>query len=209
MSEWIDISVPLRNGMHFWPGEEPRFEQYMFMDRGEMCNVTRMRLSVHTGTHMDAPRHFIRDGVTMEALPLDAAMGPATVLAIDDPVCVRPEHLAGVPLESRVLLKTRNSSRCWPAPGFVEDFVFIGQDAARVLVGRGVRTVGIDYLSVGGFQQDLVETHNVLLGAGVWVIEGLDLSAVEPGTYELACLPLKIPGSDGAPARAAIRRIPR
>lgn len=207
MSGWIDISVPLQNGMHYWPGERPEFEQFEFMDQGAVCNVTRMRLSVHTGTHMDAPRHFINSGIAMEALPLEAVLGPCTVVDVNDEVCVRAAHLEGSLLEPRVLLKTRNSTRCWSKPSFAEDFVFIARDAAQVLVDRGVRTVGIDYLSVGGFRQDLVETHEILLGAGMWIIEGLNLSGVAAGRYELACLPLKIVGSDGAPARAAVRPI--
>jgi arylformamidase len=206
MHRWIDISVPLHNTMHHWPGEPPHFEQFEFMERGDMCNVTRMKLSVHTGTHMDSPRHFIPDGVAMEALPLDAVLGPATVVEIDDPVAVRARHLEGLALEPRVLFKTRNSARCWQQPGFVEDFVYIARDAASVLAARGIKTVGIDYLSIGGFHQDLVETHNIILGAGIWVIEGLNLAHIAPGRYELACLPLNIVGSDGAPARAALRR---
>lgn len=205
--DWIDISVSVRNGMHAWPGEQPAIEQTEFMERGAVCNLTRMSMSVHTGTHMDAPRHFIPGGATMEQIPLGAVMGEALVIAVDDPVAVRAAHLEGLELPRRVLFKTRNSATCWARDAFDEDYVYISREAARVLVERGVTTVGIDYLSVGGYRQDLVETHNVLLGAGLWVIEGLDLSAIEPGRYELACLPLKIVGSDGAPARAVLRRL--
>jgi arylformamidase len=105
----------------------------------------------------------------------------------------------------RILFRTRNSSLSWSEAPFLEDYVYVSKEAAQALVDAGVQTVGVDYLSVGGYHKDLVETHDVLLGAGVWVIEGLDLSRIAPGRYEMACLPLKIVGSDGAPARAALR----
>ena len=207
MANWIDISVPLRNGMPVWKGDPPAsFTQVMFMDRGDMCNVTRAEISVHTGTHMDAPRHFLRDGAGMETLPLDAVLGPARVISVADPVSVKPADLPpDLKRGDRLLFQTINSERCWRTSDFVDDFVFISKEAARALADAGVVTVGIDYLSVGGLHQDLVETHEALLGAGIWIIEGLNLAGVAPGRYELACLPLKIVGCDGAPARAAIR----
>jgi arylformamidase len=205
MGAWIDISVPVQVGMHHWPGEPPVIERHEWIAKGSVCNVTRMRISAHTGTHMDAPLHFVDGAASMEQLPLDAVMGPCVVVEVDDPEAVRAGHLEGLDLGERVLFKTRNSAECWQKPGFDEGYVYIADDAAKELVRRGVRTVGIDYLSVGGFRKDLVETHVTLLGAGIWVIEGLDLSGVAAGRYELACLPLKMVGSDGAPARAALR----
>ena len=207
MSDWIDISVPITPRLTVWEGDgAPVVEQTMFLERGDPYNLTRLAFSAHTGTHMDAPRHFLRAGATMESLPLDAVLGPAHVIEIRDPVAV---HAAEIPayLEpgARVLFKTTNSSRSWATAPFFKDFVFIARDAAQSLVDLRVQTVGIDYLSVGGYSQDLVETHEILLGVGIWIIEGLDLSAVDPGLYELACLPLKIPGADGAPARAVVR----
>jgi arylformamidase len=209
MSEWIDISMDLRNGMTVWPGDPPpRFEQTSWIERGDMCNVTRMDVSVHTGTHMDAPRHFLRDAAGMEALPLEAVLGPARVVATQHPVAVQAGELPGdLARGERILFKTPNSERDLLVRPFAEDFVYISREAAARMAEAGVRTVGVDYLSVGGFRQDLVETHEILLGAGIWIIEGLDLRGVEPGRYELACLPLKIIGSDGAPARAALRRV--
>lgn len=204
-NEWIDISVPVANGMHHWPGEAPLIERSASIASGSVCNVTHLDLSAHTGTHMDAPLHFIDNAAAMESMPLDAVLGPCTIVEVNDPVAVRAEHLAGLDLEPRVLFKTPNSTRSWRRPSFAEDYVYIADEAAAELVKRGIRTVGIDYLSVGGYTNDLVETHLTLLGAGVWIIEGLQLAHVKPGRYELACLPLKIPGSDGAPARAVIR----
>lgn len=210
MSGWIDISLPITPRLTVWEGDgAPVVEQTMFLERGDPYNLTRLAFSAHTGTHMDAPRHFLRAGATMESMPLDAVLGPAHVIEIRDPVAVRA---AGIPPElesgARVLFKTANSSRPWATEPFRKEFVFIARDAAQRLVDLRVQTVGIDYLSVGGYSQDLAETHEILLGGGVWIIEGIDLSAVQPGLYELACLPLRIPGADGAPARAALRPLP-
>lgn len=193
--------------MPVWPGTPPPvIERVLSMDKGEDCNVSHLNFSAHTGTHMDAPFHFLRDGVTMDALPLDAVLGPARVVDVSDPVCIRPEHLPhDLGLAERILFKTGSGDLCWPHDHFIEDFVWISAAAARILAERRTRCVGIDYLSVGGFRQDLVETHEILLSAGVWIIEGLDLRHVAPGRYELACLPLNLPGCDGAPARAALR----
>lgn len=209
MSEWIDVSMPLANGVTVWPGDPPpAFTQTAWIERGDPCNVTRMDASVHTGTHMDAPRHFLRGGAGMEALPLGAVLGPARVVAIHDPTAITPGELpADLARGDRILFRTRNSDRGLLRKPFVEDFIYIARDAARALAQAGVQTVGIDYLSVGGFHTDLAATHEILLEAGIWIIEGLDLTRIEPGRYELACLPLKIVGSDGAPARAALRRV--
>jgi arylformamidase len=131
------------------------------------------------------------------------------VVRIHDPVAVRPAELPPLHFGDRVLFQTNNSFNNIHLREFVEDFVYVSKEAAAVLAAARVQTVGLDYLSVGGFHRDLVETHLVLLGAGIWIIEGLDLSALEPGDYELACLPLKLVGADGAPARAALRRLDR
>jgi arylformamidase len=210
VSGWIDISAAIHAGMTVWKGDPPiTLEQLTFLEKGDLYNASRIACSVHTGTHMDAPRHFLSGGAAMDAMPLEATLGPCVVAGIEDPVCVRPEELEPLDLESgaRLLLRTRNSTER-PLDGeFDENFVYVSAAAARWMVEKRVRTVGIDYLSVGGFTQDLVETHEILLGAGVWVIEGLRLGHVEPGRYELACLPLKIAGCDGAPARAALRKL--
>jgi arylformamidase len=166
-------------------------------------------MGVHTGTHMDAPRHFIQDAPTIDEMPLDATVGPARVIQIQDRTCIRREELERHELvaDERILFKTANSDHLWNKDEFDEDFIFVERGAAEYLAECGVRTVGVDYLSVGGFKQDAVETHAALLGAGIWVIEGLDLSGVEPGMYDLICLPLKMMGSDGSPARAILRSI--
>lgn len=206
---WIDISVPLRTNMVHWPGDpEVRFEREKDMDRGDSCNVSRLSMGSHTGTHMDAPLHFIPGGAGLDAMPLSATIGPARVIEIRDPEAIRADELrAHHPRRGeRILFRTRNSARNWADEGFVKDFVHIAADAAEYLAQRRVRMVGVDYLSVGGFQRDGHETHLALLRAGIWIIEGLNLAKVRQGAYELICLPLKIKDGDGGPARAILRK---
>ena len=207
-SAWIDISVPLRNGMVHWPGDPPAtITKTKDMAHGDSCTVSTLDMGSHTGTHMDAPGHFIRSARTIDAMPLEATVGPARVLEIRDPVSIKPEELRRYRLRrgERILFKTQNSAKRWKRDTFSEDFVAISQGAARFLAQRKLRCVGVDYLSVGGYHDDGVVIHRTLLGAGIWIIEGLNLSRVRAGQYELICLPLKIVGGDGAPARAIIR----
>ena len=206
---WIDVTVPLQNGMPNWPGDpECHITKAASMDEGAVCNLTHLNLSAHTATHMDAPRHFIANGLTMEQMPLDAVIGPCRVLdlqAVENqitPADLEPHELQG---GERLLFKTRNSARSWALNHFDRDFISIRADAAQFLVDHGVKTVGVDYLSIGGFEKDVVETHQIMLGAELWVIEGLNLSGIKAGAYELLCLPLKIEGADGAPCRALVR----
>jgi arylformamidase len=209
VNDWIDISVPVRNGMVHWPGD-PDFhiERAADQEKGDVATVSRMALGVHTGTHMDAPLHFIRKARSIDTMPLDATVGPARVIPISDRQSITREELLGhaISAGARILFRTANSEHSWKSDNFDEDFVFISQDAARYLAELGVRTVGVDYLSVGGFRKDGLETHSALLGAGIWIIEGLNLSGVDPGEYELVCLPLRLMGAEGSPARAIVRR---
>ena len=202
--------MPLKSGMVHWPGDpEVVIDLLASIDKGSICNVTRMAMSAHTGTHMDAPRHFIAGGLTMEQMPLDATVGPCRVIAIHDPAAIGRAELEPYDLQpgERVLFQTINSTRCYQDDAFYDDFVYVSNEAARYLVERGVRTIGVDYISIGGFHKDLVRTHLTILGAGIWVIEGLNLAGVKSGRYELICLPLKMPGADGAPARALLREL--
>jgi arylformamidase len=210
MHQWIDISVPLRNGMVAWPGDAP-FERTstLEMANGDACNLSQISTTGHIGTHMDAPRHYIESAAGIESMPIPAAIGRARVIEIHDPEVIRtlelePHHLAK---GERVLFKTRNSATCWQTDHFEKKYIYIPPETAQYLAERGVRTVGVDYLSVGGFEYGGPETHRILLQAGIWIIEGLMLEHVEPGEYELVCLPLKIMGGDGAPARAVLRRL--
>jgi arylformamidase len=196
--------------MVHWPGDPPfHIERATDQAKGDTATVSKMSLGVHTGTHMDAPLHFIRGARTIDQMPLDATVGLARVIPISDPKSIKREELAAhtIAAGERILFKTANSAYSWDSDSFDENFVFISQDAARYLAEVGVRMVGVDYLSVGGYRQDGPETHEALLGAGIWIIEGLQLGGVEPGEYELVCLPLRLIGAEGAPARAILRRM--
>jgi arylformamidase len=193
-----------------WPGDSPfDIARDSDMSKGDHENVSRISLGVHTGTHMDAPLHFLADGMPMDTLPIDAVVGPARVIEIEDTESIKPAELYPHDIESgeRILFKTVNSSRAWKTDEFYEDFVYISKEAAAFLVERKISTVGVDYLSVGGFRKDGPETHHALLGAGIWIIEGLNLSEVSGGHYDLICLPLRLSGAEGSPARAILKGI--
>ncbi|PYS78819.1 MAG: hypothetical protein DMF67_19055 [Acidobacteria bacterium] len=210
-----DISVPIAPRLTpVYPGD-PGIEvgSWKAIARGDAANVTALNFGAHTGTHVDAPAHFIEGAPGVPSLPLDVLVGEARVVAVPVDACaVEESYVEEAALEgcSRVLFKTRNSA-FWDDPRgcFREDFTYIAPGAARALVSRGVRLVGIDYLSVERFGSEDFETHRVLLSSGVVILEGLDLRAVAHGAYELVCLPLKIAAGsgDGAPARAVLRSL--
>ena len=204
---WIDVSVPITDGMLHWP-ENPgvTLRRVFDIDR-DGVNVSELSLGVHNGTHIDAPVHFLHEGADVGQLDPAVGIGPARVIEIADRVAVRRRELEAVGPKpgERLLLKTRNSDRQWFAEPFRTDFVFVAADGAEYLAECRVALVGVDYLSVGGFARDMEATHRLLLGAGILVVEGLDLSAVNAGAYELVCLPLRLVGSEGAPARALLR----
>lgn len=199
----IDITVPIRPEMPTYPGDPTvHMAKASAIAEGAVANITRLDFGVHTGTHIDAPLHFLEGAGAAETIPLDALVGPVEVVdATDVEGDVDESALAGLPDGTqRVLFKTRNSE-FWAADTFQEGFAKLAESAAREVVQRGIRLVGIDYLSIGG-----PDAHRVLLTAGVVPVEGLDLRGVEPGRYRLICLPMKITGSDGAPARAVLIR---
>jgi arylformamidase len=201
--EILDVSVPVRPGMITYPGDPVvRMERVASIAAGAVCNLTRLDFGTHSGTHVDAPVHFVDGGAAAEALPLDVLVGPARVLDFTSfqDAFIGPSALNGHELGERILLKPRNSE-LWGRSRFDESFASLDGEAARALVKAGVRLVGIDYLSIG----DGV-AHEVLLEAGVVAVEGLDLRGVEPGEYQLVCAPLKLVGSDGAPARVLLLR---
>ena len=204
-----DISLPISPEMPVWPGDPPVvLEKVSSMDAGAHDNVSRLECSVHTGTHVDAPHHFLNDHRTVEALSLEVLTGPAQVIQIPEDVGLITAVIlekAAVPSGTlRLLLRTRNSL-FWEHDEleFARDFVGISLDGAEWLVQTGVKLVGIDYLSVAPYGQS-TPPHLALLKPGIVILEGLDLSAVSPGIYDLYCLPLKLVGSDGAPARAIL-----
>ena len=207
MTKIYDVTVPLSASVPTYPGD-PRFD-IEFTHRlaaGDPYNLTRFSLGAHSGTHVDAPYHFLADGAAVDELPLEILMGKARVLEIPARDRIRREDLEALDLRDdlRVLLKTRMSGQL-RLPEFQEDFVHLTGDAAAYLAQAGLKLVGIDYLSVDRFGSADFEAHQALLGAGVVIVEGLDLSEVEPGEYDMACLPLRIVGADGAPARVVLR----
>ena len=203
-----DITLTITPALPVWPGDPPvRLTQPSHLERGDICTITRLDMGAHTGTHLDAPAHFIRGGATAESLSLDVLIGPALVVDARGRGHVTAnvlETLVIPPGVQRLLLHTDNSA-IWQRGemAFVEQFTAIAADGAQWLVDRGIRLVGIDYLSVGSFD-DGIPTHQILLDAGVIAVEGLNLSAIEPGDYQLICLPIKLGGSDGAPCRAVL-----
>ena len=212
LSDIIDISVPLIAGMPVWPGDgDIRIVPVKRMARGDKNNVSRLDCGVHTGTHVDAPWHFLEDGSTAEQLPLDVMMGEAFVAYLPEVDVVTAETLARLKLPkdtTRLLLHTRNSE-LWEAgvTEFRKGFVAMTSDAAQWLADQGIRLIGVDYLSVHRYGDGPL-THQILLRAGIVIIEGLNMAGVASGTYELICLPLRLNGADGAPARAVLRRLP-
>ena len=206
----FDVSIPIHPEMAQWPGERQVASEPLSRTPVAHANVTRLQLTTHTGTHVDPPRHFMHGRATIDQVPLERWVGPcyvADLRAADDEVL--PEHLeaANIPEDtSRLILRTRNSELWTSQPDDFDDrFVGVSLAAARWIVARGIRLVGIDYLSVGPFHTTGVETHLELLGNDVVCVEGLDLRAIEPGRYELLCFPLLIRDGDGAPARVALR----
>jgi arylformamidase len=204
-----DITLPVSPDMPVWPGDPPVvLEQVSSMDAGAHDNVSRLACGVHTGTHVDAPHHFMNDHRTVESLSLDVLVGPAQVVQIPNEAFVVTADVlekAAIPSGTlRLLLKTRNS-QLWErgTKVFFPGFVGISADGADWLLKYGLKLIGIDYLSIAPYKQS-GPTHRILFEAGITIVEGMDLSAVPAGTYELYCLPLKLVGSDGAPARVIV-----
>ena len=212
MPEIIDISVPLLPEMPVWPGDGGiSIVPVKRMARGDKNNLSRLDCGVHAGTHVDAPWHFLDEGSTVEQLPLDALIGEAFVAYLPEVDIIAAETLARLTLPNgttRLLLHTRNSE-LWErgVTEFRKNFVALTSDAAQWLVDHGIRLIGVDYLSVHRYGDGPL-IHQILLGAGIIIVEGLNLTGVAPGKYELICLPLRLDGVDGAPARAVLRKLP-
>ena len=200
---WIDVTTTIEDGMVHWPDNAPvHITHTSSIANGDAANVTKLSMSAHTATHVDAPLHFIANGDDVTTLDLATLMGPVRLVQIEDSEAIKLAEIQDLPLApgERVLFKTRNSAAEWATAPFKKDFVALAADAVKFLQEKGVICVGVDYLSVGG-----PEAHHVLLDNGITVIEGLALQHVEPGAYEMICLPLKIKGSDGAPARVLLK----
>lgn len=201
-----DVSVAITPDMPVYPGDPTvEIEQTHQIAKGDVANVTRLSLGAHTGTHVDAPHHFIENAMTVDQIPLNLLIGRARVVEISS-TTITPATLSEFDFteDARVLFKTRNSY-LWGEPGFSTEFVYLTKEAAELLVEHGVKVVGVDYLSVEKYNFTSPDVHRTLLGNGTIIIEGLDLREVEPGDYEMICLPMKIEGGDGAPARVVLR----
>ncbi len=202
-----DISVGISPDLPIWPGDPPlKLEQFSKIEDGADANVSKIKCCVHVGTHVDAPSHYIDGGVGVDSLPLEILIGRAYVVDMTEAENIDAESLdqAGVPPRTRRLLfKTKNSTFWGSGREFHRDYVGVDRSGAEWLVSKGIQLVGIDYLGIGPFDQTK-EPHQILLKAGLVILEGLDLSQVGRGRYTLYCLPIKIIGSDGAPARAIL-----
>lgn len=202
----IDISQPVAKGIPVWPGDtEYNTFWVMQMDRGDGCNVGGTTMSLHTGTHTDAPLHFQQDGASIADVDLDAYIGPALVVDVVASEWITTDHLKTVPdaIPSRLLFKTRTTV----PETFDTDFCYLSTDAARMLVQLGVKLIGMDTPSVDRFDSETMESHHILTDGGVAILENLVLHHVNPGTYELIALPLKLVGMDASPVRAVLRLI--
>jgi len=207
-----DVSVPLSGTTPTYPGDPGiEIEDWLTLAKGDASNVSFLHFGLHSGTHVDAPAHFIAGGSKVDSLPLESLIGKAEVVEVSNDIRVIDADFVATNCaggSQRILFKTRNSA-FWnnSQDGFREDYTYIHPDAARLLVDTGVKLVGIDYLSVEEFKSEKFETHLALLSSDVVILEGLDLRAVPGGLYELICLPLKIAGGtgDGAPARVILR----
>lgn len=204
-----DVTFTVEQGMSVWPGDDPvQLDRQQKIEDGANANVSFLGLSVHTGTHIDAPLHFLKEGYGVEQIPLDLLIGPAQVIQVpEDAKVIDSKTLEKIVLKpgiKRVLFKTAVSlQQTTLTQEFKTDFVGVAADAAQILVDKGVNVIGIDYLSIAPYKNSR-PTHEILLNANTLIIEGLNLADVDEGLYTLYCLPLKLKGSDGAPARVIL-----
>ena len=210
MENIIDITVPITEDMPVWPGSR-RFQvtPVKQMEKGDSSNDSRVNFNLHTGTHIDAPRHFIQSGRTIEQISMDIFIGPCYVAELKSVDKVTPENLSAMDIPSdieRLLIKTKNSE-LWKNQSheFNKDFVAFTKEGAQWIVDKGIKLIGIDYLSVQRYY-DGPEAHQILLGADIVALEGLNLSNVEVGFYDLICLPMKLVNTEAAPVRVVLKR---
>lgn len=211
-AEWVEVSATLDPATTpIYEGDAPmKFTFLKDMRKGEALTLSMFSMGAHTGTHIDAPMHFIRDGAPIDRVPLARLIGPARVIDIPDSVqAIDAAELARHEWRGaqRVLFRTRSSVRDWmTSPIFHRDFAYIAPDAAQLLADSGVLLVGVDYISAEQFGAPAPATHRILLGKGIPMVEGLSLGDIQAGEYDLIVLPIKVAGHEGAPARAVLRR---
>jgi arylformamidase len=208
---WYDISVPLKQGMNYLSIDPvaPKIYRYSDVDLGSKVTMTMLEIISHTGTHIDAPRHFIPGGSTISDMALDATIGPARVLEIKDPEKIKVPELKkhNIKKGERILCKTRNSPKVYESPTFIEDYVYLDVDAAAYLAEKQIILFGLDCITIGYIkdEESVVKTHRTLLSAGIYIMEDCALGNVPPGEYELLCLPLLMYHGDAGPSRAILR----
>ncbi|WP_411827169.1 cyclase family protein [Luteolibacter sp. AS25] len=209
MTPWIDISIPIHPDMAIWP-ENPGvdIQSSQCMQHGDVCNVSRLSIGTHSGTHVDALRHFVKGGKSIDEAPVENFIGPARLVEIfsEDEIKLTDFDQSVISKGQRILFKTRNSRERIHDGGFQKDFIALSVEVAEWLAEMEVACVGVDYLSVGGFEGNVVEVHHALLGNGIYAVEGLILSDLEEGWYDLICLPLKIVEGDAGLTRAVARK---
>src|SRR4051812_15265454 len=203
-----DVTVPITNSMPVWPSDPPvqlTPQSHKSRDNSHTVRLTKIEMGSHTGTHIDAPWHFVPNGRRLNEIPIETLVGPATVISINNPISIARADIENLSLQGieRILFKTENS-RHWSETRFYENFVYLEPEAARVLVDHGMKLVGIDYLSIDKFRSEKHPSHFVLLERDVVIVEGLNLSKVNPGPYRMTALPLHLQDADGAPTRVIL-----
>jgi arylformamidase len=209
-SDWIDISVPLQDGMRQGPLEPltPHIEFIMARSKGNPVDMLQININSHNGTHIDAPKHHVKGGSPIDQMPLDTGIGPARVIEIQDPQSVKVGELEQYHIQpgERLLFKTHNSYRPERFTRFLKDWAYCSTDAIRFLIECQVRLLGIDAISIGS-PSNANQIHEALLTRGIYILEDLELGHVKPGQYEMICLPLRLQGGDASPVRAIIRPV--
>jgi arylformamidase len=212
---WYDISVPIKQGMSYFPTDPapPKIYRFHDVELGGKVTMSMLEIISHTGTHIDTPLHFIPGGSTVSDMPLDATIGPARVIEIKDREKIKVAELEKHKIRKgeRILCKTRNSPVTYESPQFVEDYVYLDVVAAEYLVKKRIILFGLDNITIGHFkeQDNLTKTHQTLLSAGIYILEDCALAHVPPGEYELLCLPLLMYKGDAGPCRAILRPLVR
>lgn len=204
--KWIDITLPISDKYPAWPGLLPfSIESDTKMENGDVYNATHVQMNSHFGTHVDAPRHFLMDGGAVDELPLDYLIGPCQVFELECSQTIGKKDLEGLDLTGveRVLFKT-NNKKILHDDTFHEDFIGLDPSGAHYLAEKGVKVVGVDYYSVAAWGEQAIEVHQVLLKKKVVLLEGVDLTNVEKGRYQLIALPMKVEGAEAAPARIVL-----
>jgi arylformamidase len=208
---WYDITLVMKQGMHnlILDPQKPKIYRLHEAELGSPVTITMLEILTHTGTHIDCPLHFIPGDSTVTDMALDATLGPARVIEIEDPVIITPDELGKHDIKKgeRILCKTKNSPTVYESKEWIEDYVYLGEEAARYLAEKQIRLFGMDAITVGNWRDDasIHATHRALLEAGIYILEGCALGDVPAGEYELVCLPLRILAGDASPCRAILR----